>query len=265
MVLAAASIIRAMPRASLLATLLLLAPLLACDKSGANTQSPSEDAVDHITRELLDALANSDRERAQSLANRTLAIELDERTVVTVGRTLAWLGPCTGLTRTDETPVSGGVERRYRVSFEHGEVTLTITIVGDKIEGFEFDEGQWDAVSERALEAGGGSLRIAEFAFVEPLEPDAINYSLAIEGLDVQLREHHVTIAKQVFDAAGNVVYRQREPDDVRFPQAEAGSIAGTITGNVAVTSPGAYELELTITDLVAGKSFVHRVPFTIE
>lgn len=254
-----------MSRASLLAAILLLAPMLACDKNAPNTQSPGEDAVDQRTRELLDALADGDRERAQSLSNHTLAIALDERTVVTVGRTLTWLGSLTQLTRTNEVPVSGGVERRYRVGFEHGEVTLTITIVGDKVEGFEFDEGQWDALSERATEASAGSMRIAEFAFVQPLAPDAVNYSLALEGLEAQLREHHVTIAKLVFDQGGNVVYRQREPDDIRFPQAEAGSFGGTITGSVSVPSPGNYELELTITDLVAGKSLVHRVPVAIE
>jgi hypothetical protein len=254
-----------MPRAPLLAAILLLAPALACDKNAGDTQSPGEDAVDQRTRELLDALAEGDRERAQSLSNQALAIELDERTVVTIGRTLTWLGPVTTLTRTNETPVSGGVERRYRVGFEHGEVTLTITIVGDKVEGFEFDEGQWAALSERAIEAVAGSLAVAQFELTGPLDPAKISYSLALEGLEAQLREHHVTIAKQVFDGDGNVVYRQREDDDIRFPQAEAGSVGGTITGTVAVPGPGSYELELTITDLMGNKSLVHRTSFAIE
>lgn len=256
---------RAMLRASLLVVALLLAPTLACDKNASDTQSPGEDALDRQTRDLLDALARGDRVRAQSLANQKLALELDERTVATVGRTLVWLGPVTGLTRTHEAPVSGGVERRYRVGFDHGELTLTITFVGDKVEGFEFDEGQWDALSERALEAAAGSLRIAEFSFAALLDPAAVNYSLALEGLEAQLREHHVTIDKLVFDRGGNVVYRQREPDEIRFPQAEAGSIGGTITGSVAVPQPGDYELELTITDRIGGKSLVHRTSFTIE
>jgi hypothetical protein len=262
-----------MPRASLLVAALLLTSVLACDKNAAPTQSPTEDTVDQLTRELLDALAETDRERALSLSNSALATELDERTMVTVGRTLAWLGPLTSLARSDETPIRGGVERRYGVGFEHGELTITITIVGGKIEGFEFDEGQWDALSERASQAAAGSLRVAQFAFVGPdgtplagpLDPAAIHYSLALEGLDAQLREHHVVIAKQVFDAEGNVDYRQREDDDIRFPQAETGSTGGTITGTVAVPGPGSYELELRITDLVAGRSLVHRVPITIE
>lgn len=267
-------IIAAMPRASLLAFVLLLAPLFGCDKNASDTQTPAgEDSVDRLTRELLDALAAGDRDRAQSLSNQTLAIELDERNVATVGRTLSWLGPITSLARRDETPVSGGIERSYRVGFEHGEVTLTITIIGDKVEGFEFDEGQWDAVSERAASASAGSLRIARFELVAPdgkpltgpLDPAAIHYSLALEGLDAQLREHHVTIGKLVFDGDGHEVYRQRQDDDIRFPQGEAGSDGGTLTGNVSVPGPGRYELELTVTDLVGGKSLVHRVPFTIE
>lgn len=254
-----------MLRARLLVAALLLASPLACDKNAASVQAPSEDAVDRLTRELLDALAQAERARAQSLANQKLALALDERTVVTVGRTLAWLGPVTQLSRTAETPVSGGVERRYRVGFEHGELTLTITVVGDKIEGFEFDEGQWAAVSERALEATARALRVVEFRLVEPLDPAAINYSVALEGLEAQLRQHHVTIDKLVFDGDGNVVYRQREPDDIRFPQAEVGSVGATITGQVSVPGPGSYTLELTISDRIDDKSIVHRVPFTIE
>ncbi|HLT36824.1 MAG TPA: hypothetical protein VK034_11070 [Enhygromyxa sp.] len=258
----------------LLALVLLLAPLSACDKNASDSQAPvEEDAVDRLTRELLDALADGDRDRAQSLANQSLAIELDQRTVATVGRTLAWLGPITSLARRDQTPVSGGVERHYRVGFDHGELTLTVVVVGDKVEGFEFDKGQWDALSERATAAAAGTLAVARFELVAPggkpltgpLDPAAIHYSLALEGLDAQLREHHVTLGKLVFDQAGEVVYRQRQDDDIRFPQAETGSSDGIITGNVAVPGPGSYELELTINDLIGGKSLVHRVPFTIE
>jgi hypothetical protein len=263
-----------MPRAVLAFALLLLAPTLACDKTASDTKAPvGEDSVDGLTRELLDALADGDRERAQSLATPTLALALDEREVAVVGRTLEWLGPITSLSRRDETPVSGGVERHYRVGFEHGELTLTITAFGDKLEGFAFDPGQWEALSERATQAAAGSLRIARFELVGPdgqpltgpLDRSAIRYSLALEGLDAQLREHHVVIAKHVFDADGRVVYQQREDDDIRFPQAETGSNGGTITGSVAVPKPGRYELELKISDLVGAKSLVHRVPLSVE
>ncbi|MFO7563829.1 MAG: hypothetical protein R6X02_14380 [Enhygromyxa sp.] len=263
-----------MSRASLLAAVMLLAPLSACDKNAADARAPAgEDSVDRLTLELLDALAAGDRERAQSLANAGLALELDERAVVTLGRTLAWLGPITSLARRDETPVSGGVERHYLVGFDGGEITLTLTVTGDKIEGFSFDPGQWDALSERAAEASAGSLRVTHIELVGPdggpitgpLDPAAIHYSLALEGLDAQLREHHVIIAKQVFDGEGAVVYRQRAPDDIRFPQAETGSDGGTITGTVAVPQPGRYELELTIDDRIGGQSVVHRVPLTVE
>ncbi len=259
-------------RFSALAALLLIFPVFACDKNTDDTRAPSEDSVDQLTRDLLAALANNERERAQSLSNSLLAAELDERTVVQLGRTLTWLGPIQSLAHVEETPVSGGVERRYRVGFTRDELTLMVTVVGGKVEGFEFDEGQWDAASERASQVGSGSLRVAEFVFVgpdgqpvsSPPDPSDVRYSLALEGLDAQLREHHVVIVKQVFDDDGNQVFRQREDDDVRFPQAETGSDGGTITGAVQVPGPGKYELELKITDLVAGQSLVHRVVIEI-
>jgi hypothetical protein len=255
-----------MPRASVLAVVLLLTSTgLACDKNATPvTETPGEGSVDKLTRELLETLAEGDRERLQSLSTPALLAALDERAIVTLARTLTWLGQVTSLTETEETLVINGVQRRYRVGFDHGEVTLTITVTNDKVEGFEFDEGQWDVVSERAMEAAAGSLRVAEFTVVEPLDPANISYSLTLEGLTAELREHHVTIEKHVFDGNGNVVYRQDEDDNIRFPQAETGSTGGTITGSVAVPSPGSYNLELTITDRVGDKSLVHHVPLSI-
>jgi hypothetical protein len=265
--------VRSRARLASLLALLLLAPVSSCEKSSPGTQSPSEDSVDTLTRDLLAAIAEGERERAQSLSAATLSTELDERTVATVGRTLTWLGPIQSLAQTSETPVAGGVERHYRVGFERDELTLTITVVGGKVEGFEFDPDQWEAADDRATEAAAGSLRIAQFGFLGPegellpgpADPGNVSYSVALEGLDAQLREHHVTIAKLVVDAEGNQVYKQRDPDEIRFPQAETGSDGGTITGAVAVPGPGSYELELRVTDLVAGKSLEHRVPFEIR
>ena len=65
-------------------------------------------------------------------------------------------------------------------------------------------------------------------------------------------------------DAGGNEVYRQRQGDDIRFPQAEAGSSGGRITGNFAVPGPGSYTLKLQITDLAAGDTIEHEVAFEI-
>jgi hypothetical protein len=263
-----------MSRTSVLAALLLFAPLsFACKKETAPPpQTPGQDSVDQLTREFLEALADGEREHAQLLSNQLLATELDARTVVTIGRNLVWLGPHVSLTRVDEKLLINGVERRYRVGFDHGEVTLTITVVGGKVEGFEFDEGQWDAINERASEAAAGSLRVAQFDFVgpdgkpvpTPLDPAKINYNLVIEGLEAELREHHVVIVKHVFDKDGHVIYRQDDDDDIRFPQAESGSVGGAITGSVAVPGPGTYHFELKIIDAVGDKSMMHHVPFTI-
>ncbi|NJK31525.1 MAG: hypothetical protein HC927_03365 [Deltaproteobacteria bacterium] len=146
-----------------------------------------------------------------------------------------------------------------------------MTAGGGKMIGFEFDDPSWPTYVERA--ANSGSLKVAEFALTAPdgqpltgpLDPKAIHYSIALEGLGSNLREHHVTIDKVVMDAKGTQVYRQREPDDIRFPEAEIGSSGGRLTGSVAVPGPGTYELELKIVDLVGGESIVHRHEFVIE
>jgi hypothetical protein len=249
-------------------------PLLAtsaCDKSAP--QHPEEDDTDRLVRALLDGLARGEREAVLALASDTLAADLDERDVTIIARTLDWLGGLESAERASEEAVAGGVRRRYELAFGRGGVGLTLTVVGGKIEGFEFDAQQWAALEDRAAEAAAGELRVAEFHWLDaegkpvsaPPDPAAINYELGIEGLEAQLREHHVVIAKSVLDGEGNQVYRQNDDDDIRFPQAESGSSGGRITGSVAVPGPGHYELELQIRDLVGDQSMTHRVPLVIE
>lgn len=245
--------------------------LSACEKGSSATPEDAQDPIDSLALALLDALEDSDRDALAQVCAAKLASELGERDLSVFARTLHWLGRPT-LSAEGEEAVVGGVNRRYTVAFEHGEVGLELTVVDGKVEGFSLEEARWEALVERALEVDTGSLRIASFHFVgaegEPLEaptdPGQIAYSLSLEGLDSQLREHHVTIDKSVVDAEGREVYRQREPDEIRFPQAESGSAGGRITGELGVPGPGSYTLKLKIVDLVAGQDMTHEVAFEI-
>ncbi|WP_146155826.1 hypothetical protein [Enhygromyxa salina] len=246
----------------------------ACDKSAA-TAAPADatDDTDRLTTKLLAELSIGARDAALALCTQSLAADLDERELAILARTLDWLGPVAALERESEDPVEGGVRRRYLARFDRGEVGLTVVVLGDKIEGFELDESEWTALVDRAAEAAAGSLRVIGFRYLDaegnaldgPLDPASINYELMVEGLDAQLREHHAVIGKTVFDAEGHEVYRQREDDDVRFPQAETGASGGRITGMVAVPGPGRYELELRIRDLVGAQTMTHRESFEVS
>jgi len=245
---------------------LLSLPLSACERNKADTNTPeAEDPVDRLTRDLLGALEAPDRARLVALANPTLAAEFEARELASVSQTLTWLGPISGLSHANETPVANGIERHYQVSFDRGELGLAITIVAGKVEGFEFDAVQWDALSDRAAEAHAGSLRVTAFSFLgDTLDPKAIDYRMTIEGLGAELREHHVTVGKVVLDSSGAEVYRQRKDDSMRFPQAGSGGAGGHLDGGVTVPGAGTYTLELLITDQIAGESITHRVPLTI-
>ena len=257
-----------------LLVLLTLAPLAftpACKKNGAASKSPELDPVDRLSLELLDALTDGDRDALAKLASATLEADLGDRDLASIARTLLWLGPVE-LEQRGEEAVAGGVRRSYLAHFERGDVELDVVAVNGEVEGFEFEAAAWETLVERAAEVEAGSLRVAEFVFQgpegqdlpAPTDPAHIDYALAIEGLEIQLREHHVLINKVVVDAGGNEVYRQRQGDDIRFPQAEAGSSGGRITGNFAVPGPGSYTLKLQITDLAAGDTIDHEVAFEI-
>lgn len=244
-----------------------------CEKSGSSTPSQTSDAIDELTSELLDGLRAGDRDAVLGLANATLASDLDERDVAVIARTLTWLGVARTIDRGAEEPVAGGTRRSYRVEFDRGEVELTVTVVGAKLEGFEFAEGQWSALVDGAAAAAAGELAVVEFRYLDregqpidaPVDAASIDYLVGLEGLESQLREHHVVIDKAVFDGEGNQVYRQDHPDDIRFPQSEDGSAGANITGKVAVPGPGRYELELDIDDRVGNQTLTHRESFSIE
>lgn len=258
-----------------LLALLTLAPLTftpACKKDGAASKTPELDPVDRLSLALLDALTDGDRDALAKLASATLEADLGDRDLATIARTLLWLGPVE-LEQRSEEAVASGVRRGYLAHFERGDVEFEIVAVGGEVEGFEFAAASWEALVERAAEVEAGSLRVAAFVFQGaegqdlsvPTDPAHIAYALALEGLEIQLREHHVLIDKVVVDAGGNEVYRQRQGDDIRFPQAEAGSSGGRVTGNFAVPGPGNYTLKMRITDLAAGDTIEHEVAFEIR
>ncbi|MFV8750568.1 hypothetical protein ACNOYE_08440 [Nannocystaceae bacterium ST9] len=260
----------------LLVALALTLPLdLACKRDAQSVEAPEagEDRLDRLTRDLLLALRRNDEAGLPELAGAELLASLDEPARVELHETLDWLGAIDELTKLGEQPVEGGVERRYAIRFENGEVELTITSQGDRVQGLLFAEDQWRPIVERAAAAAVGDLRVAEFAFTDPKgeplpapsDPKAIHYSIALEGLAAELREHEVGVVKAVFDHRGAQVYKEPGEEELRFPEAEVGSTGGRISGRVAVPGKGEYELELRITDRIAGDTIVHRQAFAIE
>jgi len=243
-----------------------------CKKVSEGSAAPAADEHDELTRALLEAIAAGDRPAALDLATSALAIDLDPGSFAGLSETLAWLGDLSRLRPAGDEPVDGGVHRRYVATFANGELSLSVTIVADKVEGLEFDEGQWAAFEDRAIEAGSGRFRLSAFYFVgpegervkNPANPDSIPYAIVIDGLDAEFREHHVTIGKLVYDSEGNEVYRQDSDDNIRFPQGDEDTVGATVTGNVAVPGPGDYELVLQVHDMVGNQTLDHRVAFTI-
>jgi hypothetical protein len=260
----------------LLVALALTLPLdLGCKRDAQETVVPDDQdhALDQATRDLLLALRQNDDARLAELATTDFVASLDAPARVQLREALDWLGYVDELAQVSEEAIDGGIARRYAVKFENGEVELTVSTIGDRIDGLQFEETMWAQIVERAHKAAIGDLRVAEFQFTSPegeplaapTNPKAIHYSIALEGLHSELREHQVSVVKAVFNAKGAQVYKEREPEELRFPEAEVGSSGGRLTGSVAVPKKGSYELELQITDKLAGDTIVHRQPFTIE
>jgi hypothetical protein len=233
-----------------------------------------EDGVDQATRDLLLALRQNDEARVAELTTPEFVSSLDGPARVQLKETLDWLGYVDELERVSEKSIDGGIERRYALRFENGKVELTVSTIGDRIDGLQFDEAVWAQIVELAADAAVGELRVTEFLFMSPdgkqtlpapTNPKAIHYSIAIEGLAIELREHRVSVHKEVFDAKGALVYKEREDEELRFPEAEVGSTGGRIKGSVAVPKKGSFEIVLTITDKIAGDTIEHRQAFTIE
>jgi hypothetical protein len=261
---------RAFRRSNVLGAVLagvLILPALACDKKTTTppVEQGGDDEVDRTAKALLLQLQLGDRAELVEQFPGAATAALDDRNVVVIARTLTWLGHWAEFTRRAEQPVVDGVERRYAITLERGEIELTLTVVGGKLEGFAFEEPLWTSHVDSAAAAAAGSMRVSQFRYVDrkgkpttgPLDPTGINYELVLEGLGAMLREHHVAITKAVFDS--------NDDDEVRFSQSETGATGGRISGTVKVPGPGQYELELGIRDIAGSQSLTHRVPFTIE
>lgn len=259
-----------LPSAALITALLM--PALACEKKP--TTPPAEeqdDAIDRDTKDLVWNLRVGEREELAA-SFPTLASQIDDRDLAVLSRTLTWLGQQSSFVRVGEQPLVDGVERRYTLSFEKGEIELTVSVIAGKLTGFTFEEDRWTSYVDQSAAAAAGSMRVTAFYYVDRkgkattvLDPKAINYELVLEGLGAALREHHVSISKSVFDEGGKQVYRQREPDEMRFSQSDTGASGGKISGTVGVPGPGKYELQLEIRDLTQEQTLTHRVKFTIE
>ena len=225
---------------------MLLVPATACSKKKTTPPEHHEDDIDATAKNLVWELRVGEREQlAASFPD--LAAQIDERDLVVLSRTLTWLGQEQSFKRTGEVPVVDGVERTYAIELAQGTVELTIEMVGGKLIGFSFDEPSWDSYVDQSAAAAAGKLKISDFRYVDrngkpltgALDPAAINYELVLEGLGASFHEHHVAIAKSVFDSSGRQVYRQHEPDEVKFSQSETGASGGRISGTVAVPGPG--------------------------
>ncbi|GEM_PF-2914836 len=269
------------PRPSKLAPLLALA-LLGLVPAGCEKPEPSQppeararDRIETLSLQLLEALRDSDRSTLAAITRTALQADLDARDLDLFARTLHWLGPMTLAQRGDDAAIQGGVRRSYEAVFHRGSFEFEVTVIADKLEGFHVDPQTWAPLVNLASEARAGSLRMLTFSFLGPegqplsdasfSDPARIDYSLAIEGLDSQLREHWLSVDKIVVDDRGRQVYRQPEPDEIRFPQADSGSAGGRITGSVAVPGPGKYTLVLDISDLVGAQSMTHTAHFEVE
>jgi hypothetical protein len=251
---------------------ILLVPALACEKAETTPPAHTDDQIDQVAKSLLWSLRVGDRADLDATFPK-LASEIDDRDLAVLSRTLTWLGQEIAFVRVAEQQVVQGVERQYRVVHEQGEFLLTITMLDGAVVGFSFDEPGWTPYVDQAAAAAAGSLHVAEFRYVDrkgkpmtgPLDPAGINYELVLEGLGAMLREHHVAVVKAVFDKGGHQVFRQANPDEVRFSQADPAASGGRISGTVAVPGPGSYELVLDIQDVAGEQALTHRVPFTIE
>ncbi len=256
--------------AVLAAALLGVAP--ACKKAETTAPGHQDDDLDRAVEDLVWQLRVGGRGELDK-TYPDIAAEIDDRDLAVLSRTLEWLGQESRFERTGEQPIVDGVERRYKIELARGKIELTVTVIGGKIEGFSFDEASWTSYVDQSAAAAAGDLRVSDFRYVDKqgkpltgkLDPMGINYELVLEGLGARFREHHVAIGKAVFDAGGHQVYKQPEPDEIRFSQSETGASGGRISGTVKVPGPGRYELELHIRDLTVEQTLTHRVGFTVE
>lgn len=210
-----------------------------------------------------------DGHTAEPLTHDLSRTEFDDLAAI-----VQWLGPLQSRAVDDTDDTFGGGQRWYVLQFEKGEaVELEVSIDPEgNLVGFEFSGKGYTEAERGVLSEPWREFKVYDFHFTdaegnrlpegEPLSGPRIDYELVVGGIEALLGEHHLSIEKNVLDAAGNSVFREPIEYDVKFDEDAMGVPRGSVRGHVEVPGPGTWKIDVRITDENAHRDIEHAQEF---
>ena len=252
----------------------------ACEK-GAPTTAPTQAApqsdahrcdvaatrlVESLQRGEFDVLAEH---TADPLTHDLSRTEFDDLAAI-----VQWLGPMQSREVEKHDDTFGGGQRWYAMQFERGgalELEVSIDPKG-KLVGFEFSGKGYTEAERGVLAEPWREFKVYDFHFLDadgnyvadgkPISGKRVDYEIVVGGIEALLGEHHLSVEKIVFDASGNTVFREPIEFDTKFDADAMGVPRGTVRGHVEVPGPGAWRIDLRITDENAHRDIEHEQAF---
>lgn len=165
-------------------------------------------------------------------------------------------------------------EGRYKLTFEKGTVSLSITLRRGKLTAFRFEGEDIEKAMKKVRLKTFSVFKVGSFEYLDAdgkkknnvfKAGDKVRYKITIHGMKRQGGTLKIQAGIRVVAANGQVVVQNPKFVDSAVPIKPDDSPVGFVDGNVTLKAPGHYKLQLHVTDAHAGKSLDYTTALLVE
>ena len=210
--------------------------------------------MDLASTDLVNALFNKDRDSFKGLVSEGLDANVGEARFLAMSNVVHRLGGIKGRERLSLEGSADEVQKgRYRFDFIRGSANMEVTLVKGRVVAFDL-EGEGIEMARK--EVAGDSFTASAFHFVDDKgRPHdrvfalgtPVRFSVEARGLGVRKGTHWLRGDLEVIDTdRKRVVFAE----DFVKSRPKAGKVpVATVTGEIAISKPGKYQLTLSLRD----------------
>jgi hypothetical protein len=226
----------------------------------------SKKILDQTVDQLIAAIQSNDYKAVSRLCDPALMTNVKLESLDDFSRTVNMLGPLRDKTMKSIHVSPDKTDGTYTLLFDRGEVTLEITLRGDKIVSFDFHGealtlAKQKVVAEKYAEFGVSSFQFrTESGKQNPggnlyKAGSKINFQFVVQGMKPKEGQYHPRVSMKITDSLGKVVGEKPDllNEEVEARPGEPPLV--TVDGLIALPQPGTYNILFRIEDGNGGRS----------
>lgn len=232
--------------------------------------------LDKNVDRLVEALRKNDYESFKNQSSEGVIQQFGQQKFNMLSHTIKSLGAFKDRTMKGINVKSGGFkEGNYKLEFEKGEVQLRITLKKDKLIGFEFSGNLVEKGMKQARAKMFSEFKVLGIRFVDTFgkpksnvikQGEKLIFQIGVGGLTPGADQTLVIRADlQVANSKNESVLEKPNFINAKLPIKKNDPPVATLNGTLTVPKPDSYLMGLRITDLISGKSVIHKEAFKVE